>query len=303
MPIHSLLRWTNLGLFCCLAAGCVSGRNTTASSENAGGLKAMFQPKVSQASYEEIEEMPAKPKDEYALRLKFAEWMEEAGDSTRAEQQYREIAKAKPKNVPAILGLARMDILAGRYAAAEEGLHRADRLAKNSADVAVTYGQLYVAQKDWDKAIESYNKAVQNDPRNDNYRYQLALTMVRANRIEASLPHFAATVGDAAGHYNIGLILRENGDLPGAEEHLQIALRKRPDMADAKHWLVEVRREQGKSVGPASRNIMTAAAQDAPANVVDPASASTAGIAAQSPRPAARAGLTAQQREQLTNQL
>jgi len=303
MPISSLTRWTNLGLLCCLAAGCATGRGATASNEEGGGLKSLLQPKVSQASYEEIEEVPAKPKDEYALRLKFAEWMEDAGDNKRAEEQYRDIVKAKPKNVSALLGLARMDILAGRYPSAEEGLHRAERLAKNSPDVAATYGQFHAAQKDWDKAIESYNKAVQNDPDNDDYRYQLALTMVRAGRIEASLPHFAATVGDAAGHYNIGLILRENGDLAGAEEHLQLALRKRPDLEDAKQWLVEVRREQGKPTGLAPRAVANAAVQNAPANVVAPASASTAANPGRYPRPAGRPELTAQQREQLNNQL
>ena len=303
MPIHTFARWTNVGLLCCLAAGCATGRGTTASNEDPGGLKALLQPKVSQASYEEIEEIPAKPKDEYALRLKFAEWMEDAGDTKRAEEQYRDVIKAKPKNVAAILGLARMDILAGRYPAAEEGLHRAERLAKNSPDVAATYGQLHAAQKEWEKAVESYSKAVKSDPDNNDYRYQLALTMVRAGQIEASLPHFAATVGDAAGHYNIGLILRENGDLPGAEEHLQMALRKRPDLEEAKHWLVEVRREQGKPTGPSPRMVAAAGAVNAPANVVAPASASTAAIPSRYPRPAGRPELTAQQQEQLSNQL
>ncbi len=314
MPITSRGCWTRLSLLCCLAAGCASGRNIAANTAEPGGIRSLFTPKVSQASYEEeIEEVPAKPKDEYLLRLKFAELMEGTGNTDRAEQQYREIAKARPKNVAAILGIARMDILAGRYTAAEEGLARAERLTKNSSDVAATYGTLYVAQKDWDKAIEAYNKAVQNEPDDHDYRYQLALTLARAGRLEASLPHFSATVGDAAGHYNIALILRENGDLPGAEKHLQMALRKQPNLKEARQWLAEVRREQGLPTGtpaPAAANtVMTAAAEEGASHHTSVTSAAVAAPAAMPPsylRQAAPGGhspLTAQQREQLNNQL
>lgn len=318
MPITSRGRWIKLSLLCCVAAGCASSRSTASNTAEPGGIRGLFQPKVSQASYqEEIEEVPAKPKDEYLLRLKFAELMEGTGNTERAEQQYREIAKAKPKNVAAILGIARMDILAGRYTAAEEGLARAERLTKNSSDVAATYGNLYVAQKDWDKAIEAFNKAVQNDPDDNDYRYQLALTLARAGRIEASLPHFSATIGDAAGHYNIALIMRENGDLTGANEHLKIALQKQPNLKEARQWLAEIQREQGlpagtpaPAVAPAvAQSVMTASAEESTRPRSNVAAASASSPASMPPtylRQAAAAGqppLTAQQREQLSNQL
>lgn len=250
---HCRHRWLLVGLLGCCAAGCSSsGRKTASYADEESGLKSLFRSKVSQASFEEeAETIPAKPKDEAMLHLTFAEWMEDAGDATRAEQHYREVVKAKPKNVAAILGLVRMDILAGRMAEAEEGLHRAQRLAADSADVAASFGQFYAVKEDYEKSIESYTKAVQAEPGNSEYRYQLALSMVRGGRIEAAIPHFASTVGDAAGHYNIALILKDQGDLAGAERHLKIALNKQPKMQEARHWLAEVRRAQGVSGEPA----------------------------------------------------
>lgn len=250
---HRRHRWLLVGLLGCCAAGCSSsGRKTASYADEESGLKSLFRSKVSQASFEEeAETIPAKPKDEAMLHLTFAEWMEDAGDATRAEQHYREVVKAKPKNVAAILGLVRMDILAGRMAEAEEGLHRAQRLAADSADVAASFGQFYAVKEDYEKSIESYTKAVQAEPANSDYRYQLALAMVRGGRIEAAIPHFSSTVGDAAGHYNIALILKDQGDLAGAERHLKIALNKQPKMQEARHWLAEVRRGQGVSGEPA----------------------------------------------------
>lgn len=254
MPVTTCRhRWLLVGLLGCCAAGCSStGKKTASYADEESGLKSLFRSKVAQASFEEeAETIPAKPKDEAMLHLTFAEWMEDAGDATRAAQHYREVVKAKPKNVAAILGLARMDILAGRMVEAEEGLHRAQRLAADSADVAATFGQFYAARQDYEKSIESYTKAVQAEPGNSDYRHQLALAMVRGGRIEAAIPHFASTVGDAAGHYNIALILKEQGDLVGAERHLKIALNKQPKMQEARHWLAEVRRAQGLPSEPA----------------------------------------------------
>ncbi|CAK9069612.1 Tetratricopeptide repeat-containing protein, partial [Durusdinium trenchii] len=59
----------------------------------------------------------------------------------------------------------------------------------------------------------------------------------------AALPHFVETVGGAEAHYNVALILLNKGQKADAEQHLTLAVNKKPDFAEARKWLAEVRGE------------------------------------------------------------
>ncbi len=57
---------------------------------------------------------------------------------------------------------------------------------------------------------------------------------------------FAECVGEAAGHYNTALILKDEGNLDEAETQLQLALRKDPQLKEAQRWLVEIRKARSQ---------------------------------------------------------
>jgi tetratricopeptide (TPR) repeat protein len=300
MPLSNFSRRTAYVLLCLVGSGCAGGGNKTADAQNATNFRSLFQPQISQLSTEQhLDEIPAKPRDEYLIRQRFAEWMENDGNQpVEAAKQYRQILAAKPKNVPALLGLARMDILAGRMEEAGEGLRRASKLAKNSPDVAATYGQYYAAQKNWDLAAESYNKAVRAKPDDKNLRYQLAMSLARAGKFDAAAPHFNSTVGEAAGHYNVALLLHDEGQLEEAERHLELALRKQPTLNEARDWLVTIRQEMGKAddLDAKAAEIQQASASSDDEDAVVP---SRSGRPMPPRRPAAT---SPQQQEQLRNQ-
>jgi hypothetical protein len=53
-----------------------------------------------------------------------------------------------------------------------------------------------------------------------------------------------SAVGEAAAHYNLGIILHEQGDLLASEQAFEAALLQNPHLDQAQKWLKDVRREQ-----------------------------------------------------------
>jgi len=70
-------------------------------------------------------------------------------------------------------------------------------------------------------------------------RYHLAAALAHSGNVEAAMPHFQQSVGDAAAHYNIGVILYRNALQASREKFLE-ALEKNPDLKEAELWLNEV---------------------------------------------------------------
>lgn len=189
---------------------------------------------------EEIPETPADPKDPNRLKLAYAHWMEESGRINEARTHYSDVKKAEPKNIDAILGLARVDLLSGRYNEAEQGFQRVIKLEPNSGRAHYELARCYESQKRWGDAVTELNKALLADPTDTSFRYQLAVALTESGDIEGALPHFGRVVGDAEAHYNVGLILKQQGQMAEAEKHFSIALAKKPELKEAEHWLNEL---------------------------------------------------------------
>ena len=105
-------------------------------------------------------------------------------------------------------------------------------------------GQTAAARQRWDDATEFLDAAVLAEPGNNAMRYDLAVALVEADNIDAALPHFMRTVGDAEAHYNVGLILQRAGRLPESEQQLRLALAKDPQLEQARYWLSVVEQQQ-----------------------------------------------------------
>jgi len=225
-----------------LACGCqTTGENTTASKSS---LTSLFRARtVADTSEPEPQEVPD-VKDPTELSLAYARWMEDVGNLVEARKHYTEVADAKPKNLEAALGLARIDQLSGRTQEAEQGFLRAQRLDPDSSQAMHALGQFYASQGRWTQAIEQLNRAMLSAPAEKGYRYDLAVALVHTGDINSAMPHFVRTVGDAEAHYNVGVILKDEGKLERAREHLLLAVTKRPDLIQAQYWLDEVSRQQ-----------------------------------------------------------
>jgi len=178
------------------------------------------------------------------LPLAYAKWQEQLGNLTEARSSYERVLDASPKSVDAIVGLARVDQLAGRTYEAEQGFSNAIRMRPNDPLVMDAMGQFYSSQERWAEAISVLQKASQQAPTEPDYRYHLAVALARSGDIDGSRPHFAKTVGDAESHYNIGYILYERGQLAEAEQEFLQAILKKPQLEQAQTMYDDVRSER-----------------------------------------------------------
>ncbi len=202
----------------------------------------------SEAEEEGLTEKPIK--DGASLKLSYARWREEIGDIPEAKRTYAEVLKDRPKDLEAVLGLARIEFSSGHIDLAEQGFRFALKIDSHSANAHSGMGQCQAAQKQWAEAVESLTEASKGLPEDKTIRHQLAIALVHTGDITAAQLQFSQSVGPAAGHYNTALILKDEGRLPEAEEQLEMALRKDPKMKDAERWLVEIRKSR-PGTGPA----------------------------------------------------
>jgi Tfp pilus assembly protein PilF len=203
--------------------------------------------------------------------------MEKQGNVSEARSAYTQVLAEDRKSIDALIGLARVDQLAGRSAEAEQGFLKAIRVAPKSSAAHGALGQFYADQSKWDQAVGAFQAAVQNAPNDNNRRHQLAVALAKSGKIEQALPHFAKTVGEAEAHYNIGLLLHEKGDLAAAETHFLAAATQNPQLSQAQYWLDEVRRDkQLRGVIAQGPGAGTAGAAASPVSQVSATSAAPA---------------------------
>lgn len=292
-PERFLRALVSIALFSAMASGCVTVQAPALSMES------LFKPKVDKARFEEaVEEVLQEPQHPTQLKLAYAKWMEDVGQFVEARRHYTEIHRNEPENVDAILGLARINLVSGDAESAESTLKKAVKLAPDSPAAQSALGEFYASQGRWDEAVDPLSKAMLAAPHESSYRYQLAVALVHVGDIDSALPHFIRTVGDAEAHYNVGLVLNQEGHVEEARRHFEMALTKKPELSQAQHWLAYLRQQAGERSTVPDAGTTT---RDAPAIV--PAGHSTAKPSGQSAStiPAPRQ-LTAQQSEQFRNQ-
>lgn len=249
----------------------------------------------------EIADPPPRIGDPTELSLAYARWMEDVNNLGDARKHYAEVAEAKPKNIEAILGLARIDLASGMTYEAEQGFQKALRLSPNSPLALHALGQFYASQQRWPEAVDALNKAMLAAPAERQYRYDLAVAMVQSGDIHGAVPHFIRTVGDAEAHYNVGLILQQQGRLADAEQQMLLAVTKKPDLREAQYWLDEIRRQSEThqlAQSPVQRAAHHYSAPPAQGGFPPPSAAP----AVSSPAPQPTAPLNPQQQQQMRNQ-
>ena len=238
MAANGLIRFCSYGLtVACLAlTGCAS---------TGGASKFAFwnrpQPAVAKNP---VAAPPKNIKDPTKLHMTYARWQEQIGQMATAAESYNFVLQEDPKSVDAILGLARIDQLAGRTSVAEQGYLKALKIEPNGPNTLAALGQFYAAEQRWDESIDMLNAAMMAAPEDTMHRYQLAVALARSGDIDLAMPHFVKSVGDAEAHYNVGYILYQQGNLEASENHLLQAVVKRADLVEAQQMLDEVRRDR-----------------------------------------------------------
>lgn len=192
-------------------------------------------------------------KDPARLHLTYAQLSEKSGDIEKARNSYNNALAQDEGSVQAILGLARLDLLGDRPQEAEQGFLKALRIAPKDSRVAEAAGQFYMSQDRFKEATKHLLTGTELNPRDKRLRHRLGLALARQGQIAAAEPHFIQAVGAAEADYNIGLILYEQGDIDKAEQRFFQASLKKPELAQAQHWLDTVRQERANQQNIANR--------------------------------------------------
>jgi len=187
-------------------------------------------------------------RDPAKIHLAYGQWQEQMGQQAEARESYAKVLAEQPKNIEALLGMARVDQASGLLDDAENRLIKAHKIAPKDARVQASYGNFHAAKKDWAKAIECQQAAVKAAPDDPRYQFLLGVALARSGDLDTAYPYFVRSVGDAQAHYNLALILQENGDRAGSLEHAEQALALKPDMVPAQSLLEKLQQHANQPI-------------------------------------------------------
>jgi Flp pilus assembly protein TadD len=167
-----------------------------------------------------------------------------------------EVVAANPRNVEARILLGTTFSLQGKRSESIEQLTEAVRLQPDSAKAYNTLGMVLSRFVEMKAAREAFEKALQLDPNLAEARVNLALVLAQAGefrRAGENLDRAVQLQGDtraaAYSHYLRGKIWLAQKERAKAISQLEIAVKLRPDYAQAWSDLGGVRRLEGDSKG------------------------------------------------------
>lgn len=110
----------------------------------------------------------ATEKCKYQCQTQLGETLQEMGRFDDARQAYNEAYRLLPKSTVPIIYRGGMELRVGEFRAAREWLNRALECPEGDFDEAhFNIGSTYLAERDYQKAIEHYQKAIELDPHYD----------------------------------------------------------------------------------------------------------------------------------------
>jgi predicted Zn-dependent protease len=117
------------------------------------------------------------------------------------------------------------------------------KAAPDDASVANDLGLCYARQGKFDQAIEHLEKAVALQPERELYRNNIATVLVEMGRTNEAVAQVAAVYGEPIAHYNVGILLQQQGKREQSIEQLSLAVRQDPAMEQAREWLARLQAE------------------------------------------------------------
>ncbi len=176
----------------------------------------------------------------------------QAGQLLQAEQIYRRILEAEPRNVQALHLLGVIASQTGRHEAAIKLISDAIELDANNAILHLNLGEAYREAGKLDLARASYVKASALDSRWPKPHFYLALAHAAQGELQAAEECCRRAIlldpNDAAAHYSLGNILKQRGDSEAAIASYQRAVDADSNFFEAILNLGSVLRECGRVV-------------------------------------------------------
>ena len=155
-----------------------------------------------------------------------------------AERMFEKALKGDPKCVGAYAGLAKCHSELGRTEKAAEAINKGFAIDPKSAVLWNEAAVLRAKTNDLDGAVEAAEQAAAAAPTVSLYRENLGNLLAVAGRYTKAFEVYSKAFNPAEAYYRIALVLKDKGDLKGAETHLKQALKQNPDHEPARRMLM-----------------------------------------------------------------
>lgn len=199
------------------------------------------------------------------LLLSMASLTTKAGDPARARELYNQVLAADPTNVEALLGLARIEDKAEQYPLALAYYQQAASANPNNATVLNHLGLCLARMERFDEAVLALHAATKLQPSNPLYRNNIATVLVQLNQLDNALAELNVAHPPAAAHYNLAVLLNQQGRPAEAVDFAAKAVQIDPQIQPARNLLASLApgsvAQTSGAVGPASPRVALAAGQ------------------------------------------
>jgi len=157
-----------------------------------------------------------------------------------ARRAYQQALKIEPNNLEAHRALAGIYVKKGDFDRALDTYKKA--MVKHPKDANLWYdlGLCHHRRKDFPESIKCFTKALEMEPENPDYMKKLGFTLAWTGQIEQGLTLLARAQGRAMAHYNIARVLLQKDQQEQARQHLTAALRENSQLAEARELLTSL---------------------------------------------------------------
>jgi tetratricopeptide (TPR) repeat protein len=217
-----------------MTVGCVS-------PDGSGGLYSGLRRVTPSFLLSEHDRAEKNLKNPASLNVAYGRFQEQVNQTKEARKSYDLALRDDPKSVDAILGLARLDQLAGKSKEAEAGFEKALKMKPGDAAVLAANGQFYASQKRWPEAFDALQHAITAAPAEASYKHQLAIAKTKSGDADAGVALFSQVIGKDKAHYNVAYLLEQEGKDAAASEQCRQALATNPNFEPARMLLDQIR--------------------------------------------------------------
>jgi tetratricopeptide (TPR) repeat protein len=157
------------------------------------------------------------------------------------------------------LGIINSEILllkAGQYHADRDAvrsrhyLQAALAMAPGQPEVPLRFGELFVAQQDWENAETAFRESLKLDAMSARCQHKLAIVCLTREDYPSAIESARTAVGlkffFPTAHYHLGLAYHRIGQNPKAIKSLKVALKQQPEFPAARDLLIALYQKAGQ---------------------------------------------------------
>lgn len=189
---------------------------------------------------------------DWMIRMKYADLLSESGNTARAKEQYEASLANLRHNFGAEFMIGNIQLKMQSPQAAEFHFRRALRIEPQNLEVQVGLASALEAQGRTDEALATYQRLVDQTTNRAFGLEALGRFLLRGGKPDEAKACFRDALqrepNHGPSHYNIAAIALRQGNAAEAIEHLNAALKIRPDWPEALALLAEAKKKSAPFV-------------------------------------------------------